>query len=314
MADGRPQVLGSHDVATGIGDLSRLSRTETRTYVQQSWSRFRRNYVAVAAMVVVVAALLFGYGAPLLSRFVTHHSYAYQSLLDRFKQPGQDGYLLGSDNLGRDLLTRLSYGTRVSMTVGLLAVASALVLGCTLGSLAGYYGRWVDSLIMRFVDMMLAFPTLFLLIFISTLVSIGPNGLAIVIAIVSWMGLARLVRSEILSLREREFVQAARVIGARDRRIIAQHILPNVIPIVIVWATLAIPGFILSEAALSFLGFGVQPPTPSLGNMLTDAVTFIDQTMLLLLVPGVTLYIIVLAINVFGNGLRDALDPRLGEN
>jgi len=212
------------------------------------------------------------------------------------------------------LLTRLAYGTRVSMTVGLLAVISALVLGCALGAIAGYYGRWVDSLIMRFVDMMLAFPTLFLLIFISTLVTIGPNGLAIVIAVVSWMGLARLVRGEILSLRERDFVQAARVIGAPDWRIIVFHILPNVVPIVIVWATLAVPGFILAEASLSFLGFGVQPPTPSLGNMLTDAITFIDQTMLLLLIPGITLYVIVLAINVFGNGLRDALDPRLGEN
>jgi peptide/nickel transport system permease protein len=306
--------LSAENVAVTADDLSRLSHTQPRTYLEQSWARFRRNQIAVGALVIVVIALAFGYGAPLISHFVTHQSYANQDLLMRFKQPGQDGYILGSDNLGRDLLTRLAYGTRVSMTVGLLAVASALVLGCTLGSIAGYYGRWVDSLIMRFVDMMLAFPTLFLLIFISTLVTIGPNGLAIVIAVVSWMGLARLVRGEILALRDRDFVQAARVIGAPDRRIIALHILPNVVPIVIVWATLAIPGFILAEASLSFLGFGVQPPTPSLGNLMTYAITFIDHTMLLLLIPGITLYVIILAINIFGNGLRDALDPRLGEN
>lgn len=313
MANVRVEATGSADQAVLSDQLSRLGKTKTKTYLQQSWARFRRNYVAMGALVIVILALLFGFGAPLVSRFITHHGYGEQVLLDRFMQPGQKGYILGTDNLGRDLLTRLAYGTRVSMTVGLLAVLSALVLGCTLGSVAGYYGRWVDSLIMRIVDMMLAFPTLFLLIFIGTLVSIGPNGLAVVIAIVSWMGLARLVRGEILSLRERDFVQAARVVGARDRRIIAQHMLPNIVPIVIVWATLAIPGFILSEASLSFLGFGVQPPTPSLGNMLTGAITFIDHTMLLLWVPGITLYVIVLAINVFGNGLRDALDPRLGE-
>ena len=299
--------------ATAGDSLSRAARTQPRTYLQQSWARFRRNWLAIAALILVVIALLFGYGAPLISEYVTHRDYAEQVLLDRFKQPGEDGYILGTDNIGRDLLTRLAYGTRVSLTVALLAVASALTIGCSLGAVAGYYGRWVDSVIMRFVDVMLAFPSLILLIFISTLVSVSPNRLALVIASVSWMGLSRLVRGEFLALRQRDYVEAARVVGVPDHRIIARHMLPNVLPIIIVWATLAVPSFILSEAALSFLGFGVQPPVPSLGNMLQGAITYIDQTWLLLLVPGLSIYVIVLALSLFGNGLRDALDPRLGE-
>lgn len=301
------------DVPPDNSALSRASRTESRTYLTQSWLRFRNNGLAVAALAVVVAALVFGFGAPLISTYITHQGYEEQILVDRFKSPGDDGYILGTDNLGRDVLTRLAFGTRVSVTVAMLAVASALLIGCSLGSIAGYYGRWIDSIIMRAVDILLAFPTLFLLIFVSTLVTIGPNGLALIIATVSWMGLARLVRGEILSLRQRDYVEAARVIGAADHRIIARHIFPNVLPIVIVWATLATPAFVLAEASLSFLGFGVQPPTPSLGNMLSDALTFIDRTWVLAILPGATIYIIVLAINLVGTGLRDALDPRLGE-
>lgn len=305
--------------ATGRGTppdnviLGRDSRPESRTYLQQSWLRFRHNGLAIGALIVVIAALAFGFGSPLISSYITHQGYEEQILLDRFKGPGEDGYILGTDNLGRDVLTRLAYGTRVSVTVALLAVASALVVGCSLGAIAGYYGRLTDSIIMRAVDILLAFPTLVLLIFVSTLVTIGPNGLALIIASVSWMGLARLVRGEILSLRQRDYVEAARVIGAADYRIIARHIFPNVLPIVIVWATLATPAFILAEASLSFLGFGVQPPTPSLGNMLNGALTFIDRTWVLAVLPGVTIYVIVLAINLVGTGLRDALDPRLGD-
>lgn len=308
-----PVQTNRREVPPDDAALSRASRTESRTYLQQSWGRFRNNGLAVGALVVVIASFAFGFGAPLISTYITQQGFEEQILLDRFKNPGEDGYILGTDNLGRDVLTRLAYGTRVSVTVALLAVASALLIGCTLGSIAGYYGRLTDSIIMRAVDILLAFPTLFLLIFVSTLVTIGPNGLALIIASVSWMGLARLVRGEILSLRQRDYVEAARVIGAPDHRIIARHIFPNVLPIVIVWATLATPAFVLAEASLSFLGFGVQPPTPSLGNMLSGALTFIDRTWVLAILPGATIYVIVLAINLVGTGLRDALDPRLGE-
>lgn len=315
MADaGRDSVVGAQQgAAAATGALTRAEKTQSRTYFQQSWARFRRNRLAVAALVVVIVLVAFGFGAPLVSKFVTHHTYYEQFLLNAFKKPGEDGYILGTDNLGRDVMTRLAYGTRMSMTVALLAVASALTIGAVLGSLAGYYGRWVDSVIMRFVDIMLSIPTLFLLIFINSLFAVGATTLAFVIAAVSWMGLSRLIRGEIMSVRQRDYVEAARVIGAPDRRIITRHILPNVLPIVIVWATLAVPAFVIVEATLSFLGLGVLPPVPSLGNMLNGAIRFMAQSWELAFIPGAVIYVIVLAINLFGNGLRDALDPRLGE-
>jgi peptide/nickel transport system permease protein len=292
---------------------NRALRTEQRGYIAQSWRRLRQNRVAVIALFVTVAIMLFSFSAPLISRYVTGIGYQEQVLLDRFKRPFQDGYVLGTDNLGRDVLTRLAYGGRVSMTVAFLAVGGALVIGGTLGSLAGFYGSWVDSVIMRFVDIMLSIPSLFLLIFISSLFSIGPVGLALVIASVGWLGLARLIRGEIMSIRRRDYVEAATVIGASDSRIIARHILPNVTPIIVVWATLAVPVLIIVEASLSYLGLGVQAPIPSWGNMLRDAQSFISHDWTLVVIPGAMIYITVLAINLLGNGLRDALDPRLAE-
>ncbi|HET9016969.1 MAG TPA: ABC transporter permease [Thermomicrobiaceae bacterium] len=295
------------------GNLTSLERVAPRTYLQQSWQRFKRNRLAVGSGVLVIIIFCFGFGAPLVSRYVTHVSYADQALLARFEQPGTPGHLLGTDNLGRDVLTRLAYGTRVSMEVALLAVGSALTIGVTLGAIAGFYGRWIDTVIMRFVDIMLSIPALFLLIFVGALFTISATTLALVISAVSWMGLSRLVRGEIMALKRRDYVEAARVVGASDARIIARHMVPNVLPIVIVWATLAVPIFIIVEASLSFLGLGVQPPVPSLGNMLNGAINFMDQAWTLVFIPGFMIYIMVLAINLLGNGLRDALDPRLGQ-
>ncbi|MDI3340415.1 MAG: ABC transporter permease [Sphaerobacter sp.] len=317
MADVRPERVTetcARVPTTARGaELSRVARTKARSNFQQAWTRFRRNHLAVGSLVVVVLIFAFGFSAPLISRYVTHVGYDEQVLLDKFLRPGEKGHLLGTDNLGRDVLTRLAYGARVSMTVALLAVASALLLGGTLGALAGYYGRWIDSVTMRFVDIMLSIPALFLLIFIGTLFPVGPTTLALVIAAVSWMGLARLIRGEIMSVKRRDYVEAARVLGASDGRIIVRHIIPNVTPIVIVWATLALPSFILVEAALSFLGLGVQVPVPSLGNMLSGAITYLSHSWTLIVIPGLVIYLTVLAINLVGNGLRDALDPRLGE-
>jgi peptide/nickel transport system permease protein len=295
------------------GDLSRAGRRAPEGYLRQSWRRFRRNRVATFALGVTILILLFSFGAPLISKFITHKTLGEQVLLDRFKPPFSPGYILGADNLGRDVLTRLAYGGRVSMTVAILAMLSAFVIGGSLGSIAGYYGRWIDSVIMRFVDVMLSIPALFLLIFINTLFSVGATMLALVIASVSWMGLARLVRGEVMSLRARDYVEAARVVGASDRRIIMRHMFPNVIPLVIVWSTLVIPVFIIVEASLSYLGLGVQVPTPSWGNMLTDAQSFMAHSWTLAVIPGLMIFITVLSINLLGNGLRDALDPRLAD-
>jgi len=294
-------------------DLSRAARTKQRGYFEQAWMRFRRNRLAVLSLIVTVLIMAFSYGAPLISHFITHKSYADQSLLHGLEPPFTDGYILGSDNLGRDILTRLAYGGRVSMTVGILATASALLIGVPMGAIAGYYGGLVDSIIMRLVDILLAFPALFLLIFVNSLFQVNWIGLAFVIALFSWMGLARLIRGEVLSLKSRDYVMAARVLGASDARVIFRHMVPNLTPIIIVWATLAIPAFILTEAALSFLGLGVHVPTPSWGNMLNEAQQYLSRAWWLVFIPGFMIYITVLAINLFGNGLRDALDPRLSD-
>ncbi|HVX30787.1 MAG TPA: ABC transporter permease [Nitrolancea sp.] len=274
------------------------------------WQRFVRDRVALAALLVTALILIFSLGAPLVSQFVTHRGYADQVLLDRFTPPFTDGYILGADNLGRDELTRLAYGGRISLAVALLATLSALTIGVGFGAAAGYVGGWCDALIMRVTDVFLAIPVLVLLLFLASLHTFGPVSLALVIAGVSWMSLARLVRAEVLSLRQRDFVDAARVAGASDWRIVRRHLLPQAAPLIIVWATLTVPSFIIVEATLSFLGLGIQVPLPSWGNMLNDAQKFYAQSWTLALIPGLAIYITVLAITLVGQGLRDALDPR----
>jgi peptide/nickel transport system permease protein len=302
----------SQDGVAGAG-LSTIERGAPRSYLRQSWDRFKRNKISVTALGVTILIIMFSFGAPLVSMFITGKGYQEQSLLNQLEPPFSEGFILGADNLGRDVLTRLAYGGRVSMTVALIAMVGALTIGGTLGSIAGYYGRWVDSVIMRFVDIMIAIPGIFLLIFIGSMFTLSPIGLALVIAIVGWVGLARLIRAEVLSLRQRDYVEAARVVGASDSRVIWRHIFPNVVPLVIVWATLVVPVLIITEAALSFLGYGVQTPIPSWGNMLQEAQRFFTHQWTLAFIPGAMIYITVLAINLLGNGLRDALDPRLAD-
>ncbi len=315
MAEAQREAAVSQERTSRLAsaDLTRAARTKQRSYLEQVWRRFKRNHLALAALAVTLVILVFSYGAPLVSAYVTHKGYADQSLLKGLKPPLTDGYLLGSDNLGRDVLTRLAYGGRVSMTVAILATMSALVIGLPLGAIAGYYGGIVDTIIMRLVDILLSIPVLFLLIFVNSIVQVGWVGLAIVIALFSWMGLARLVRGEVLSLKGRDFITSARLLGASDLRIIFRHMVPNVTPIIIVWATLAVPVFIIVEATLSFLGLGVHIPTPSWGNMLNEAQQYLSKAWWLVFIPGFMIYITVLAINLLGNGLRDALDPRLTE-
>ncbi|HEY9325986.1 MAG TPA: ABC transporter permease, partial [Candidatus Limnocylindria bacterium] len=217
----------------------------------------------------------------------------------------------GTDDLGRDLATRILYGGRVSLSVGLLAVTVAVSLGTFVGVLAGYYGRWIDSLLMRFVDMMYSFPRLFLLILFGVFfkgMTIGV--IVIVLGLLSWMTTSRLVRATFLSLKNREFVEAARCIGASDRRIIVRHILPNSLAPIIVAATLGVAAAIIAESTLSFLGLGIQPPTPSWGNMLNHATTDMAKAPWIAIFPGFFIFLAVVSINFIGDGLRDALDPR----
>jgi peptide/nickel transport system permease protein len=293
-----------------------LLRNELRStpgFYSRAWSRFRQNHVAVAGLIVTIAIVLFVLSAGLISEYVTGYDYAKGNLRNKLQGPFTGDHILGTDPNGRDLLTRVAYGGRISLRVAALAAVAILIIGGTVGSVAGYFGGWIDNLLMRLVDVLLSLPGLAVLLLVSTIYTPGPDGLALVIALISWTGIARLIRGEVLSLRNRDFIDAARVIGVSDFRIILRHIFPNVIPIIVVWISLAIPGLILTEAALSFLGFGVQIPTPSWGNMLEVASGFFTQSWWNVFLPGFMIYITVLSINLVGIGLRDALDPRLNQ-
>ncbi len=277
----------------------------------RSWRRFRRDRLAMAAGSVVLLLVLMALSADLISVYVTGHTYYEQSLLAAFKPPFSEGYLLGADELGRDVLTRSVYGARVSLSVAGLTVLMALTIGTLIGGVAGFYGGPVDAVFMRLVDVVISLPGLFILILISTFFSPSAFVLAAVIASLSWTGISRLVRAEVLAVKSRDFIEAARATGATNTHILARHILPNVVHVMIVWASLAVGGIILTEAALSFLSFGIQPPTPSWGNMLTNSQQYIYHSISLVLIPGLFIFVTVLAVNLLGNGLRDALDPRL---
>jgi peptide/nickel transport system permease protein len=288
----------------------RASSRSAPGFYRRAWRRFRRNRVAVAALAIVFMIVIFCLGADVVSS-LTGFS-AHENHLDqRFSKPGENGYLLGSDGNGRDLLTRLAYGGRVSLAVAALATLSTMLIGATLGAFAGYFGGFRDAALMRLADVLLSIPTLSLLILISSLYHPGQAGLALFIAAVGWPGLSRLVRGDMLQLRTRDYVDAARILGASDRRILYKHLLPNALPTMIVWGSQVIPGFILTEAALSFLGFGVRIPTPSWGNMLAEAQQVYRTNWTNVFFPGFLIFVTSLTINLAGNGLRDAFDPRL---
>lgn len=269
------------------------------------WQRLRRNRMALVGAVIVLVMFLLALLAPLLGRDPGAIDIAH-----RLTPPGMH-YWLGTDDLGRDVLVRILYGARISLLVGFVAVGIATFIGVLLGAVAGFYGRWVDSLIMRFVDIMLCFPTFFLILAVIAFLKPSIWNIMIIIGLTSWMGVARLVRAECLSLRERDFVVAARAIGAQDLRIIFRHILPNALSPVLVSATLGIAGAILTESALSFLGIGVQPPTPSWGNMLIAGKQTLGTAWWLSVFPGLAILVTVLGYNLLGEGIRDAMDPRI---
>jgi len=310
---GRTEAVGqAQEVREHIERGAALTQSvKSRSYLQMAMRRFRRNKMAMVGLAVLLLMILIALGADVIASQITHYEPQEQSLLNAYAGFGESGYILGADNLGRDTLTRLVYGARVSLGVAGLAIVFAVTIGAMVGLAAGFYGGWVDSILMRFVDIILSIPVLFLLLLITTLWRVGPVLLALVIAAVSWVTLSRLVRGEVISVKNREYVEAARVIGVGNFRVIWRHILPNVAPVMIVWASLTVPALILVEAALSFLGLGVQPPTPSWGNMLSGARTFWAHSVALVILPGLAIYITVFAINLMGNGLRDALDPRV---
>lgn len=298
--------------APARGIDGRRLRSKPASNATRAWRRFRANKLAVGSLAVLGVLVVMAVAAPLISEYVTHRTPTDQQLVNRF-QPTSREHWLGTDEYGRDVLTRIAYGGRVSLGVAALAALVAVSVGTLVGALAAYYGGWVDMVLMRFVDVMLVIPFLFLLILIGTLFRIGPIVLAMAIALLGWFGLSRLVRAEILSIRRREYVEAARVVGAGDGQILRRHIIPNASHLIIIWVTIAVPGFILTEASLSFLGLGVQPPTPSWGNMLTNSTQYLYQSKGLIVIPAVFITITVLVLSIIGYALRDALDPRLAD-
>lgn len=248
----------------------------------------------------------------LLAPLITAYGPDSQHLAQRLEAPG-GSFLLGTDDLGRDTFSRLVHGIRISLTVGFVAVGISVLIGTLLGLLSGYYGGWVDSLIMRCVDIMLCFPTFFLILLVIAFLEPSIYNVMIVIGLTSWPGLTRLVRAEVLSMKEREFILAARLLGLNNARIFFVHLLPNVITPIIVSATLGVGDAILTESGLSFLGLGVQPPTASWGQMLASGKEYIYIAWWLTLFPGLCILIAVLSFNLLGEGLRDILDPRSGE-
>jgi len=277
---------------------------------QITWlGQLGNNPLAVAGLLIVGLLCIVALSAPWLAPYDPHAIDTWHIL----ESPSR-AHLLGTDLLGRDCLSRLIYGARISLLVGIVAVGIATVIGTILGSLAGFYGTWIDGLIMRLVDIILCFPTIFLVMAVIAFLEPSILNIMVVIGLTSWMGVARLVRAEFLSLKQRDFVMAARISGASNARIAFSHILPNAVAPILVATTLGVGGAILTESALSFLGIGVQPPTPSWGNMLTEGKDNLEIAWWLSMFPGLAILVTVLGYNLLGEGLRDALDPRIRDS
>lgn len=276
------------------------------------WKRLLSNPLAAGSLAVLAVIAL----CALLAPWIAPYNFAKQILADKM-QAGSPQHLFGTDDLGRDILSRLIYGARISLLVAVCVEAFVVTIGLTVGLMAGYRGGWIDTLLMRITDVMLAFPDVLLaILLLGTLGTAAATpeasmGLVIVaLGVTGWPPLARLVRGQVLSLRKREFVEAARALGATDSRIILRHILPNLLSPILVAVTVDAAGVILAEASLSFLGIGVQRPFPSWGRMINDALDYYRSQPRLLILPSVLLSVTVLSLNFLGDGLRDALDPR----
>jgi peptide/nickel transport system permease protein len=316
-ADAELEIIGEQDPEL----LTPETQFEGRTPWRLAWNRLKKDRVAMVSLGFIVLLFLVAIFAPLLTAWIGHgpndqYTTKGLSLSGIPVAPGHNGFLLGTDDQGRDVLSRIIYGSRVSLEVGVGATGLALFLGVVMGLLAGYYGGWLDSILGRFMDILLSFPIL--LFAIAIVARFGPSlGLLVfVISLFSWPYIGRLVRGQVISLREREFVEAARALGASDFRIMFVEIAPNLIALAVIYATLLIPVNIVTEATLSFLGLGIQPPTASWGNMIAEAQTgdLFTVAWWFLVFPCVALVLTTLAFNLLGDGLRDALDPRHGRS
>lgn len=294
-------------------EMAFVTRRRRNLLQTDGWKRFRKNKLALFGLIVLLLMVGMAVFAPLIAPHDPYESIKSEAgLILKNKSPADSGTLLGTDSLGRDVFSRVLYAARISMSVGLVAVGISTTVGILLGSLAGYFRGWVDTFIMRLVDVVYCFPVLFLVIIISTVLKPSIYNVMLVIGLCNWTGTARFVRGEILRVRELDFVKASESLGAKDSRIIIQHILPNVMAPILVEATLQMARAILTEASLSYLGVGVQMPTASWGNMLFGANNLSTLTLRpwQWVPPGLCILMAVLSINFLGDGLRDAFDAR----
>ncbi len=278
-----------------------------QSYRQVAWRRFRKHRMAMAGGIVALALTLMAILAP----WIAPYAFDKINLENRWTMPNS-AHVFGADELGRDVLTRVMHAGRISLSVGYLVAINIAVIGMIVGAVAGFYGGKIDTVLMRLVDVLLSVPTLPLYLILAAMIPGGGiSRIILIFTLFGWTGVARLVRGQILSLRTQDFVEAARAMGASETRIIFRHLLPNSLAPVIVAATLTVGGAILGESALSYLGLGIAPPTPSWGNMLQRALEYIWNAYWLAIFPGIFIFVTVLSFNFLGDGLRDALDPRL---
>lgn len=282
------------------------SEIEYSSYYKDSFKRLKKNKVAVFCAIVIIFLVLVAIFAP----FISPYDPTYQDYSAILSQPSAK-HLLGTDEYGRDILSRILYGTRISLSIGILAQILASVIGITLGAIAGYFGGVVDTVISRIMEIFAAFPDLIFAMAIMTFMGKGVLNLFIALGLLTWVRTARLIRGSVIQLKEKEYVEASKASGATSFRIILKHLFPNSLSTVIVLVTLGIPNAIMYEASLSFLGLGIQPPTASWGNMISAAQSYISFLPIYSVMPGIAIIITVISFNIFGDGLRDALDPKL---
>lgn len=277
--------------------------------MNDAWRRFRRDRIALAGAGVIVAITLAAVFAPVLAPFDPHEQFFEGLTLEGAPRPPDARFWLGTDLLGRDLFSRLLYGARASLIIGVAANGAAVFIGTVLGIVAGYVRGWLGAAIMRFTDLMMAFPALLLAIALAAILKPSLWIVALVIALVNWVQIARVIYTQTSALVEREFIEAARALGAAWPRILGVHLLPHLVPTILVWSTLGIATTVLLEATLSFLGIGVQPPTPSWGGIIYESQSYFLDAPWLVFFPGLAIVVLALAFNLVGDGLRDALDP-----
>jgi peptide/nickel transport system permease protein len=293
-------------MSVDVDTSKNLESYETTSPLRDMWVRLKRNKLALFGLFLVVSLILIALFAGVISPYDPIQISLKQSL-----KPPSLAHLMGTDVLGRDIFSRIIYGARASLIIGVVATSISLVIGVIVGAISGYYGGWLDSILMRITDVFFAFP--FFLLAIAIMTFLGPSFINIFIAlgIVGWTNYARLVRGQVMSVKGCDYVEAAHAVGAKDARIIWKHVMPNTLAPIIVYTTMNIGGVILAEAGLSFLGIGVQPPSPSWGLMLSEASNFIFNAPWMVIWPGIAIFLTVLGYNLLGDGLRDALDPRM---